>query len=238
MTYQDNVGNKLPFGVVSAFLRLGQKYDIQPLYREAQNRLFLECPTTLAAYDAIQNWNTIIGPNFMTEIALLARKTGLLSILPHVLLQCCVLYPATEIIDGHQMPNGSAIFLPLQDQLSCLAAVKNIQDAHADTTFKWLRRLNTSLADGCGNDKLCKIARAGMSLHLFTPPVDIQGLDWDWNDECSQDLCEECATVAKKKHREGREEFWERLPGLFRLPLWKELLKEREETYVFDNIDF
>ena len=74
--------------------------------------------------------------------------------------------------------------------------------------------------------------------HYFTGNPSVAGLDeWGSIDDLStlKKLCEYCSRIAKSSHRVGRLEFWDQLPSLFDLPPWEELLKEREDMYVFND---
>ena len=98
---------KLPLAVISAFICLGKKYDIRTLYVEAVKKLFQEVPATLAEYDGPTNdkWIVIDDPEYM-DLAILARKAGLLSILPYLLFVICSIYSSDEIKNGFLMPDG------------------------------------------------------------------------------------------------------------------------------------
>lgn len=77
-----------------------------------------------------------------------------------------------------------------------------------------------------------------LPLHPRDLPLDHNRDIWacdKWKRSWSDKLCPKCTKRAKEKHQQGREAFWEGLPGLFRLPPWAELLKEREGMYVFNT---
>lgn len=40
-------------------------------------------------------------------------------------------------------------------------------------------------------------------------------------------MCEICIDIAKGEHGAGRQRLWNALPGVFDLPAWEELNKER-----------
>ncbi|KZP13125.1 hypothetical protein FIBSPDRAFT_835408 [Athelia psychrophila] len=232
VAFGETVGDKLPFGVVSAFLCLGQKYDIRSLYVEAQRRLFREFPATLAAEDALEDWTAIDGPHYM-DLVVLARKTGLLSILPRVLYGCIRNHSVDVIIDGERV-DGCLKSLPIQDQVTCLAGIQGIYQAPIDTTFQWLWDTTKSLAVDCAQPKRCIKGLQKICSDLFTPAPAVYGYD-KWVSDYSDVLCSKCTKIWMERHEEGRKDFWEGLPGLFRLPPWTELLKEREGMYVFNT---
>ncbi|KZP14484.1 hypothetical protein FIBSPDRAFT_796592 [Athelia psychrophila] len=220
-------GEILSIPVLSAFLCLGQKYDIQQLYLNARKRLFENCPVTLEEWDADCDWTAMDPVESYAEIAIIARKTGLLSILPYALYNCCSGDSAAEIIDGTKHEDGSMYILPIQDQFACLAGYRAICDAEADTMYAWLHSpLEEIVAAGCEMPGACKVIREKIFLKHFSPRQRIMAFP-EQGDYTG--LCEICAAVADSKYQEGREAMWERLPALFGLPPWVELLKERAE---------
>ncbi|KAF7978940.1 hypothetical protein HWV62_44155 [Athelia sp. TMB] len=84
--------HKLPFAEFAAFLCLGQKYDIEVLYLEAKRILFDMAPAELSAYypqpQYVDRDDIEIPKAICMELVLLARRTGLLSILPYALYEC------------------------------------------------------------------------------------------------------------------------------------------------------
>ncbi|KZP14544.1 hypothetical protein FIBSPDRAFT_751663 [Athelia psychrophila] len=214
-------GEILSIPVLSAFLCLGQKYDIQQLYLNARKRLFENYP------DANVEWTAMEAVESFMEIVIIARKTGLLSILPYVLYSCCHMESAAEIIDGTRRKDGSISILPIQDRLACLAGYRAICDAQADTMYAWLHMpLGEIVTAGCKISVACKGARGNIFLQDFSPKQRIMGFPVKAD---YAGLCGICAAVADRKYQEGREAMWERLPALFGLPPWAELLKERAE---------
>ena len=75
----------MPLPVCSAFLLLGQKYDIRHLYVEARQRFFQETPTTLEAYDGSSAWTIIESLEENLEFLVVARNAALLSSLSALL---------------------------------------------------------------------------------------------------------------------------------------------------------
>ncbi|KZP11085.1 hypothetical protein FIBSPDRAFT_913674 [Athelia psychrophila] len=228
------VGEVLSLPVVSALLCLGGKYDIQPLHNEARKRLFLLFTITLHERDAI-TWASagIEDPEdrgFFFHALLTARRAGLLSILPLLLYPCCGFFKASEIKNGFRSGmDGSTLYFPRDDQIACLAGYQAIYAAQAETTYAWLYQ-DSTLGPNCITPQTCDEARR---VHLITystaPTPDIAGLrTWSAETELLDDeLCK------NKLHEAGREKFWEQLPGLFDLPSWEELSKERDDLYVF-----
>lgn len=77
-------------------------------------------------------------------------------------------------------------------------------------------------------------ARRASIVLIFTPTAPPAGLE-SWATRSAQPdagLCHPCIAHARDQHEVGREKFWELLPGLFGLPPWTELLKERDSMYI------
>ncbi|KZP02831.1 hypothetical protein FIBSPDRAFT_769890, partial [Athelia psychrophila] len=227
----------LPLPVVSAFIRLGMKYEIHKLRKEGQKRIFNEFPTDLALMETdggltgIYNftWKFVRRPKHWLEFVIFARTTGLLSILPFVFYICCQRYSSTEIMGDRKQSDGTVISFPIQDQLACLAGYQAMCKAQADTTFSWAYAKKTSMS--C-TGTTCLSARQKFVRRNFTSLPIIAGLETFKSSGRHKELCSICADLADEMQRKGREEFWELLPGLFGLPPWEELRKEREEVYV------
>ncbi|KAJ7760100.1 hypothetical protein DFH07DRAFT_940030 [Mycena maculata] len=83
--------------------------------------------------------------------------------------------------------------------------------------------------DGCGCPEACSQVRLRAIASIReviranpSRPLDIWGPnEWEWLD----DACLTCLTALKKTHQEAKEEFWDKLPGIYGLPPWEELQK-------------
>ncbi|KZP14510.1 hypothetical protein FIBSPDRAFT_105038 [Athelia psychrophila] len=160
-----------------------------------------------------------------------ARKTGLPSILPHVLYDYIIhLSSPSQIGKSEHASSGSVVCLPIQDQLASLIAYHRICKAQAETTYSWAFRPE-SLSPDCTSIQ-CSLARQKYVIRKFTPLPRYRGLD-SLHDALSlvflEKLCFACSHIALEMHKAGREKFWEILPSLFDLPPWDELAKEREK---------
>ncbi|KZP11116.1 hypothetical protein FIBSPDRAFT_1050937 [Athelia psychrophila] len=227
---EHTAGENMPLPVLSAFLRLGSKYDIQKLNIQARKKLFQNFPSTLAADDALDtHFHGIEKPTEepYVELLLIARSAGLLSILPRVLYECCETCPASQIRkDGFNI-NGSTVQLSLSEQVTLLAGQIAMRDALAATTYQWFDQ-DVATAS-CATPGPCQTIRKNTYLEILTS-TSAGGLDdWSWPETMLiGEFCQHCAAVAPTKHAAGRERFWEQLPDFFDLPSWDELLKERE----------
>ncbi|KAF7968201.1 hypothetical protein HWV62_31623 [Athelia sp. TMB] len=222
---------KPSLAVISAFLTLGRKYDIPKLQNDGRERLYAEFPLTLKEYDAVSEvgWVAIELPESWFEVVVLARKTGLLSVLPHLLHTICEGYSASEIVAGEKKVDGTIISLPVQDQLACFTGLAAISKAQARTTYSWAFD-DEELFDNCaGLFGSCDAARKAYVIKKFTPVAKVAGLERVLG---YTGMCDTCKTQANKLQNVGRCLFWEQLPTLFGLPSWEDLAKEREEQFV------
>ncbi|KAF7974530.1 hypothetical protein HWV62_11996 [Athelia sp. TMB] len=220
-------GEQLPLAVISAFICLGKKYDIQKLYAEAVKKMYQEIPVTLTDYDALPNEWTLVEDLEYMEVVILARRSGLLSLLPFVFYQCCYRYSTADIVTGLVIDDESKILLSHQDQIVCLGGYRACCEIQADTTYGWIHDCD-SLGPSCTTRKICKKAKQAYSLEHFNSRPGLRALV-EWSDCAPPDLCDECIKEGRLKHAAGRLEFWEKLPGIFDLPPWTQLLKERQE---------
>ena len=111
----------LPFHIVASFLRLGRKYDIQLLLNEAIARLTYEFPSTLAHYDAMEDFSMIEDSSTLIyDTIRLARDSDLPSVLPSAFLICCQIHSFKEIFDGMHRSDGRHATLSPEDQRICI----------------------------------------------------------------------------------------------------------------------
>lgn len=169
------------------------------------------------------------------ELGSLARKNGLLSLLPYLLYCCCVAHNALEITNGVEKPDGTTALLSLRDQLACLAGYVSLVKVQATTTLSWIYP-NATIYTSCGMPDICTVGRDATLIENFIPIAPIQGLH-KWDDIYRGGImCEHCIEAAKAAHQEGRHKLWAQLPAIFGLPAWDELVKERVGLYVLFDI--
>ena len=214
----------MTFPVLAALLCLGRKYDIQKLRAEARKRIYAQYPTTL---EEVRDWAGFDPPDRFRSAQLLAiaRRAGLVSILPRVFYACCVLYNVSDLT-----AQGSDFSILPADQMTCLTGHRAMCQAQAETTFAWAYSTQ-ALAAGCATPQSCNGARHRYLTTRFLPVAKDFGLQ-DWSRTSTRIdgmLCGGCLEVARERHEAGRAEFWKRLPNFFNLPSWEELSKERED---------
>ncbi|KAF7973896.1 hypothetical protein HWV62_14036 [Athelia sp. TMB] len=225
---------KMTFSVLEALLCLGRKYDIRRLQVAARKRIFAEFPVSLEEYDALNcEWIGIDPPDIEWSIQLLAiaRRAGLLSVLPAVFYAYCVSDDMFGLATSNPMRSVSP-----SDHNTCLRGHHIMCGVQAETTFAWAYGAETR--GDCSTYKRCEKTLNKYLITRFLPIAKDYGLE-SWSEASAWlhgNLCANCMKVAQEKHEAGRKQFWQRLPGLFNLPSWEELAKEREDMYVLSYL--
>ncbi|KZP23547.1 hypothetical protein FIBSPDRAFT_952058 [Athelia psychrophila] len=121
-------GEPMPIEVVAAFLRLGNKYEIEALRAEAPKRLLFEFPSERAILDEhiypVDRRGTMIELADWTFINVtnLAREQNLLSVLPLALYSCCRMWNAPDLEQGQRRADNSLATLSPVNEHACFRA--------------------------------------------------------------------------------------------------------------------
>ncbi|KAJ7773971.1 hypothetical protein B0H16DRAFT_1510574 [Mycena metata] len=211
----------LPFEVVAAFLRLGRKYDMKPMYSRALARVTSVFPTSVEEFTACVPTKLFVfadPPNaqrleIVVDTILLARELTLPSLLPSALWYASVNLEA--------FANRRATSLSEIDRQGIILGGNGARSAYAEYLFDWLDE-SAVPSPNCIAPKSCCARKMKYSLKLWRPPGSKVRLSWHASAE--KGLCTPCITLGKKHHSEGRKRFWKELPSFFNLPSWDELL--------------
>ncbi|KAF7368663.1 hypothetical protein MVEN_00190600 [Mycena venus] len=219
-SYQDH--EPLPFGAISAFLRLGRKYEMKPLFDGALRRLTAVFPQSIEQY-ASGNMNKNIvfdnpeAPDRRSEIVIdtivLARTLELPFLLPSAFW-----FASTNILSIGTKNIGA---ISEGDRVTIFSAVNPLRVAYADYLFDWLDETKVEAA-GCSLPQTCGPTKVSHSLNFWKPPGS--ALVLSWRPAAAQGLCRSCAGLGKKRYGEGAKRLWKELPSFFGLPAWEELL--------------
>lgn len=223
--------------MITAFLRLGAKYDIETIRAEALGRLFFEFPTDLASFDraCLDSTNGMIevDSGACIDAANLAREFDVLSILPTAAFWACRAWEADELGQGYRRTNGTISTLSSINQRACFGAHFSLLKLKEQNTYDWVLSppsdypACTTLLPGGHDMTRCAIAREKLLRTIFFPTA-VSGCLVEWNNEWEKRLCDHCIVKARQWHEEGRHKTWDALPGVFGLPSWEELEKERD----------
>lgn len=221
------VAESIPIKAVGAFLRLGNKYEIEVLRAEALKRLFFEFPWDILAFNQVYDTDargTLIQDDDWTWIdaANLAREQNVLSVLPIALYWCCREWSVAQLEEGQRRPDGTIATLSPVNERACFRAYSELLKLKENT---WAWALATKTAHGCEN-QVCSMERVqAMRDHLF--PTSVSGCLQRWKERYTKGLCLSCTTTANKLQNQGQKETWNALPSAFGLPSWEELVKDR-----------
>lgn len=200
-------GEPLPLEVITAFLRLGSKYEIEALRSEALNRLFFEFPSDLAGIDKV----------FFGE------GSG-------TMIKFEVDWKFIDFVNlGQRRTDNTISTLHPVNERACLRAYLEILKLK-HITFDWLI-CPQSCYSGCTSRDRCSVARDKLLKSTFFP-VALRGWINTWRVSYEIGQCNACILVAKRLHNSGRQKAWDALPGAFGLPAWEELNEERPSSPI------
>lgn len=109
----------LPMPIVTAFLRLGSKYNIEELHSEAITRLTHEFPSSFERYNGLKPLS-MINKIHRFEIINLAREHDIPFILPTAMYFICMICSFDQICNGISQKEGDLVTLQPEDQKACL----------------------------------------------------------------------------------------------------------------------
>ncbi|KDQ56534.1 hypothetical protein JAAARDRAFT_79101 [Jaapia argillacea MUCL 33604] len=207
-----------PIAVVSALLRLGKKYGIDHLRDDSIALLQKEWPSSLEELLAIDGYVAICEEPAVTIDAIsLASETGVLSILP-IAFYTCLNNDLIWGLEGEQRNDGTIATLSSDNQRRYLGGKEKVLWEQAAASFAWLHDLTP-----CGSADDCTQARRALFINLWNPLPQSWALE-DWNEEWNDDLCPACIAGGKQRFEAARQIIWDKLPSLFDLPPWNELI--------------
>ncbi|KAJ7681828.1 hypothetical protein DFH06DRAFT_282732 [Mycena polygramma] len=209
----------LPFHVIAAFLRLGRKYDIKPLYAKALARLTAAFPCSVDQYLAGASTRILFSdpttPNRNTiaiDTIILARELNLTSLLP-VAFWCVAR-------DPELLAHKNTRLISEDDRDAMLLAMAPVRCAFSKHLYDWLDETSVASPE-CTEPTSCRMSKMRYSLWLWKAPGNQLGFHWPAR--ASKDHCKSCVAIGKKHQSEGVKQFWEELPSFFGLPSWEEL---------------
>ncbi|KAJ6519076.1 hypothetical protein C8R45DRAFT_950166 [Mycena sanguinolenta] len=218
----------LPLAVVSAFIRLGRKYDFKELFDSAVARLTSMCPMTLEEYDVVSESDrlkTIEGYSGLTiDLISLASENNVLSVLPCAYYCALHLHKLGSLFDGIRRGDGTLASLSSLDLRRCVVAreklfSKQFRDGY---TLGWLRK-GSDFFNDCTSSVQCR----GQREALLTAFLEARLVPLLLPTAVSRlGLCPACTQQATESMAAGRKKMWEEFPGIFELPPWSELKNE------------
>jgi len=210
--------------VIAGILRLSTKYDVQYLRIRAMQHLLSTYPTTLADWKERDTKRTVPAiDNTPFAVLLLAREFDLPWLLPSV-MYCICSHPIEKTLDGVSW-HGSHLDLPWNDKRLCLIGRSNL-----------LKQQNKDAVDMTkvpGDDVECQ------GLSCFATRLKCAEILCDWGVagilDFAEDnvtlfnsgLCKPCQSTFTGQCALASENMWQAMPGMFELPDWDELERQR-----------
>ncbi|KIJ58510.1 hypothetical protein HYDPIDRAFT_102521 [Hydnomerulius pinastri MD-312] len=226
------------FDFLVALLRISTKYEVTDLRQTAVDRLQLGLPTTLQAFDdpthakareeAMDN---------AIQLVNLVRETNCPELLPCAFYYCTQL-PTTTVLEGDGVHS-----LSWPDVAACLKGRELLFDAQRNDTHRFMFAANGEA--WCSH---CDYEVEVYGPHP-SPPVNLAStqtsrpicLSYVPTDELWDSLggCDLCIAEHKSLLKYGREGVWKKLPSMFGLGTWEELVKTQyallDEPYYEKN---
>ncbi|KZP04454.1 hypothetical protein FIBSPDRAFT_843993 [Athelia psychrophila] len=132
------INEPVSISIVAAFIRLGQKYQIDAVLSEALKRLYHEFSVELEDFDIASDWTMISdGDGTLIDVANLARAQNLLSVLPVALHYCSGTYSHVLVKGVAREDDTVATLSPINERV-VLAAKDPLLRLQSTTTFSWL----------------------------------------------------------------------------------------------------
>ncbi|KAJ7119171.1 hypothetical protein C8R44DRAFT_673523 [Mycena epipterygia] len=235
------------FDSIVGCLRLSHKYGVDYLRRRALVHLTSGYRTTLSESDSsryeandpnpnrcpseIMSWpHPDSAPNFRLCVVQLAREVDALWVLPLAFYELSAAFSAigSGIFQGAEY-NGLPASLCTSDQQSFLIGhTSQSTSTNADILRFLLYPMSTDIP-GCKSPVQCaaerlRVIEGTREIIRDNPsiPLDIW-MPMNWGK--LHVVCPVCLAVLKTTHRDARQAFWDRLPGMYGLPAWAELEK-------------
>ena len=141
------------YETISAYARLGHKYQMDSLVQQASDYLRKHFPTTVDAWHSSPSyWPKGFQHEHAIGVVNLARLTGEHSLLPTALLACMRL--GSAVLHGFPREDGSREILAPADFACCIDARPRVVEAHATAV---LRILGSPISQGCVSRGACAV---------------------------------------------------------------------------------
>ena len=217
---------KSSFYQISAYIRLGRKYQLKGLYEQSLQFLKSHYTDNFDRWMKTKSWEPREWDSMGTEcigVVNLARLVNEPSLLPAALLSC--VYMDEDIVQGLELEDGTRETLAPEDLARCFKAGTSIRQA---TIAGVVRTLQDKVSSACETQGNCVLAlhRALQGLHKVTwllgcCPVRLT-VDDLLDHHATLGTCADCAKMVEERHRKERALLWAQLPDLLdvEVPEW------------------
>ncbi|KAF7305269.1 BTB domain-containing protein [Mycena chlorophos] len=216
------------FAVVAGVLRLSHKYEVASLLRRAIVHISTLFPTTLAGWQ-IRDTNSAAWEPLATskDVIVLARQLSMDWLLPFAFYEAYRVADEMGMLEDEEIARddlyrwiiGCRI---LPDEVSKMLSF--LWDPIAGCSFD----VNNPDSVRCARRRQAA-RRAAERGRTFSTTESLRGPLEIWRNNdwsvVAEKVCPSCLTEMKARHATAQQEFWSRLPAIFRLPSWDELEK-------------
>ncbi|KAJ7174913.1 hypothetical protein C8R46DRAFT_945816 [Mycena filopes] len=218
------------FGIITGVLRLSTKYEVDYLRRRAVVHLCSMFPTTLVDWDLRQtlrhrsdtplwkvpSWQFSAEIPDVVALISLARQARVSWILP------CVFY---DLAVG-DWDSSLALSLSNDEQEVFINGYLLQRDA-GWLTIQFLS--DHAAMQMCTAPATCSRVKSAALLNAECVDFPAMPLTiWEEGDwEYVAEVCANCLVCLRHAHQKARQDFWDRLPSLYGLRTWQELLAEK-----------
>ncbi|PIL26265.1 hypothetical protein GSI_12021 [Ganoderma sinense ZZ0214-1] len=228
MSFLEEEPTQPSFNQISAFIRLGQKYEMGELAANARQFLKRHYTDDVAAWIKASLWEPSgWEDNVAIGVVNLARLINEPSLLPTALMGC--VYMEQDVVRGFEREDGTREMLALDDLGRCIKANRTIRETHVTAI---LRVFEDTVAATCTREKGCKamlrlaLRRAEERLGWIMKSSPF----WTFhqlvrNIPKELETCEECTAMVEERYTRDCQSYWTSRSRGGRLSLWRTMLE-------------
>jgi len=216
------VPETVDLNTVTAFLRLGKKYEISHLRNAAIARLKTDIPRSLDGKDGGSIRFGDHGHWF--DLANLCREENLLMFLPYTYSQCCENHTVEALLRGESRGDDTLARLSEESRDACILAYNRLHALGRDHILKWLDPECVPVPS-CRRPAMCFAYKSRTRIERLEETINsLPDTRMKWRATDDLHLCEQCRTICQAAHKLGQLRAWNALPSIFGLPEWEDLL--------------
>jgi hypothetical protein len=234
--HHENFGDSgWPFPVVAAYLRLGEKYEMEHLRMTAVNVLSAAFPSTLDIYNTdeedVKEFLIFNNASLYFDVISLAREVGMHRFLPAAYYKYCEIFVLDEVLEGVQRLDGTISILSAEDQKVVMRGWHQLVKSQSEHLF-WLtlkpgEESNFFIDCETLASNQCVLARRELLCAELYPLKSnysmLRDSYWRYEDGTQ---CNQCTYHCNNAQSVVLNYFWNALPPVFGLPAWDKLLQE------------
>ncbi|TFK61515.1 hypothetical protein BDN72DRAFT_849592 [Pluteus cervinus] len=223
-------GTPTTLTLISHVLRLSLKYEVPFLTRRCLSHFDSAYPTTLAGWRKRERIRTIPPvDNTPFAVLLLSLELPIPWILPAI-YYCLCTHPLMKTLNGVTW-EGQQLDLIWPQIKTCVAGRSKLIHTQFRYAVQFVSEGDVAEEEGrCETPHFCR----GIRKHALDLIVDWETMGYfdlvDENSQMFKGLCAECRKGFLGFFARTTKEMWDKLPGLFGLPAWKELEEMRIRT--------